>query len=381
MNIWIYNPNSFGGNFEYARKLHEHYNQSSDIESILVIPNNGPTQPRLANILLPDIIEGGWLKKKIHFIRRSCVNPLRLFGYLKKVEGNGLVFFNDFDQLTVPIWVPQLKKLKQRFKFGVMLHDPDRTSYPPHPGYATYCIKKLLGLMDFVMYHDHLPDFSYYRDYSGLKISVPHGLYRLAAPDPAFYREVYNWKGEAYTLGIVGNIRREKNFALAIQSLKEIPTAKLIIAGKPANSSVSVKEYKKLASELGVDDRIFWHTEYLTEEELSAAIQAMDLPLLYYSQTFASQSGVVSLLASARKNVLISRTESGLSKLAEKYGFSVLVEPDDLNSLVSGIIEAKERNYHQDEWNDYLSYADWNRHVDIIRETLQKLKAYETVAG
>jgi glycosyltransferase involved in cell wall biosynthesis len=381
MRIFIYNPNSFGGNFEYARKLHEHYSQSSDLESILIIPENLNSEQSLTTILLPDVVKGGLLKKKLHFIRRSYVNPKRFFNYLKKVKGSGVVLFNDFEQLTAPIWVPWFNELKVKFKFGVILHDPDRTNYPPHPRYSAYCMRKLLGLMDFVMYHDHLPDLLYYRNFKGLKITVPHGLYPLAPQEQSFYQQITAWKDGAYTMGIIGNIREEKNYALAIQSLKELPGIKLVIAGKPASSSVSVPRYKKLASDLDVGDRIFWHTEYLSDGELSAVMEATDLPLLYYSKSFTSQSGVVNLLASAKKNVLISRTESGLSKLAEKYGFGVLAEPDDLKALIAGIIEAKERDYHQDEWNDYLSYADWNRHVDILKETVQKLNKHETVAG
>lgn len=381
VNLWIYNPNSFGGNFEYARKLQEQYSLNENWKCTLVLPKNANLSSQSKNILLMDVIKGSRFKKKLHFILRSLRNPRKFYTYLKDLEEGGLILFNDYDQLTAPIWVPWFKKLKNRFKFGAILHDPDRTNYPPSTKYSELCMKKFVSMLDFIMFHDHLPDLPYYRNYHGLKVSVPHGLYTLANPDAELYQKIDEWKNGAYTLGILGNIRKEKNYHMAISSLVDLPEVKLIIAGKPANSSVSMREYQALATDLGVDERIFWMDGYLTEEQMSAVINGTDLALLYYSQSFTSQSGILNLLASAKKHVLISRTESSLSKQAEKYGFGVLVAPDDPKALIKGIIVAKSRDYSAIEWDEYLQYADWGRHVDILHNTLNKLEQNETLAG
>lgn len=383
MDIWIYNPNSTGGNYEYAKQLERVYNRSDLFQCQLILPSNAESSDHGIRLLLPDSSKSkNLLIRKLYFLKRTFINPIRFYRFLKKQQDErGVVLFNDFDQLSVPIWAAWLKRLKKRFLFGTMLHDPDRSDYPPHPAYSSYCMHRMLGLMDFVMYHDYLPELSYYTSYKGLKISVPHGLYPLVEPDQLLLEQLIAWQHEVYTLGIVGNIREEKNYELAIRALLMLPDSKLIIAGNPANSSVDVERYKQLAKQLKVSDRIYWFITYLTDAQLSTVIQVIDLHLLYYKQSFTSQSGVVNLLASVKGNVLISKTESGLAKLAEKFGFGVLAKPDHLESLIEGIEEARNKINIEMDWVEYLKYADWNQHVNSMEYVINKLGYHEALAG
>lgn len=212
MNIYIYNPNSSGGNYEYALQLKKIYEKNSSFDCKLILPQNVKCKKKDQYFLLPDVSTSRYsFYNKWHFIKRTVLNPIKFYKYLNTAK-SGIVLFNDFDQLSVPFWVRLFIKLKNKFKFGVFLHDPDRTNYPPHLVYASYTMSKLLSMMDFVYYHDILPDLSYYNNFRGLKIPVPHGLYYLPNPDIELKKRLIEWKGKKILLGILGNIREEKNY-------------------------------------------------------------------------------------------------------------------------------------------------------------------------
>ncbi len=382
MNIWIYNSNSSGGNHEYAQNLARVYNASEDIQCVLVVPGTKDAKAGRELLLLPDRIDSKvvWLQR-LYFLWRSLMNPIIMYRYLSRQPGKGLVLFNDYDQLTAPVWALLFRRLKRKYYLGVLLHDPDRTNYPPSPQFAAYTMRKILGIMDFILYHDFLPDLSYYRGFTGIKKSVPHGLYHMPAPDRILLDRINKWKGDGYLVGILGNIREEKNYALAIEALAVDQRLKLLIAGQPANTAVPLREFRKSAEDLAVSDRVFWHIGYLTEAELSAAVEAVDLPLLYYRKTFTSQSGILNILAARRKNVLISRTESAMSRLAEKYGFGTLVKADDPHALAQGIARAREKRDYDKSWEQYLAHADWSRHAWIMLDICNELQKDEALAG
>lgn len=71
---------------------------------------------------------------------------------------------------------------------------------------------------------------------------------------------------------IPGDIREEKNYEYAIRSLSSNTELRLLIAGNPANQSISIHNYKALARDLNVVDRIMWVEQFLADSELAACI-------------------------------------------------------------------------------------------------------------
>jgi glycosyltransferase involved in cell wall biosynthesis len=229
-------------------------------------------------------------------------------------------------------------------------------------------MKKMMSIMDFGFYHGFLPDKSYYQCNPDTKyLDIPHGIYALPKADNNLLKNLESKRTkDTCFLSILGNIRDEKNYALAIQSLPSLPGAKLIIAGAPSHSGVSINEYKELAKKLKVADRIIWIEKFLTEAELATVIAFSDIILLYYAKTFSSQSGIFNMIAPFAKPMIISKGESSLSKTAQKFNLGYLIEPDHLESLIFGIqklVNEPEKNHTN--WDAYVNYASWKNLTEI----------------
>src|SRR5690606_41783626 len=133
------------------------------------------------------------------------------------------------------------------------------------------------------------------------------------------------------------------------------------IAAAPANSTVSTEIFKRRAENLCISDRILWIERFLSDEEMASVIKEADLIVLYYKKTFASQSGILNMVAPFEKQVLISDTASAMAETAKKYDIGVIVAPDDLDSLVRGVLFSEKKMVSG--WKHYKEYASWERHV------------------
>src|ERR1700754_569789 len=121
MRIIIYNINSFGGNHEYAKALGEAYHRHESVsETVLLMPKNSKARASyIDHLLLPDIAPSkNKILRRLYFVYRSFINPLRLVRYLRKHPG-AFVIFNDYDQLTSFFWSPMVKRLKKKHAFAV----------------------------------------------------------------------------------------------------------------------------------------------------------------------------------------------------------------------------------------------------------------------
>ena len=305
--------------------------------------------------------------RKLHFLRRNARNPLTFLRLLQK-EPASMVIFNDFEQLTAPFWVPLYKALASQHTYAVILHDPDRDAYPPNKRASIQCMKALMSLMKLGLYHQHLPDKPYYSDPKTTYIDVPHGLYPAPAPDvPLADLLTQLRKPSLQYAAILGNIRAEKNYQLAIEALAQLPTLGLLIAGKASHQGVDVEAYKAQALAAGVADRIIWVERFLTEAEMAAVIDAADIILLYYARSFTSQSGILNTVAPMRKRLIASDGESSLALTLRRFGVGILAEPDSTVALTEALQSILENPQAPTQaWQDYLAYASWHNHVDIV---------------
>lgn len=376
--IIFYCPCSFGGTFDYAVYLVRAILAKGQVVE-LILPKNANfpfKDPKLSihKILPVDRVEGPKVYKKMHFLFRAFMNPIRLSGYLRDKK-NSLILLNDFEQLSAKFWVPKFLKAQSKSNvYGIYLHDPDRDAYPPNLKTAQETMALIMSAMDLGFYHEILVDRPYYKASRTTYVSIPHGAYLLPKANQELANELVNQKEGGYLLAsITGNIRPEKNYHLAIEALKHIPNLKLIIAGRAANSGVDIGAYKKLAANLGVEDRIIWLERFVTDAELGAIFEYSDIILLAYSSTFKSQSAVFASLIPYKPKLVASDGESALAKVVRQYQIGELVTPDSLEALVTGIQNVMcQETANQQGWQNYAKDYSWETHADIILSAARK---------
>jgi glycosyltransferase involved in cell wall biosynthesis len=378
MQIVIYNINSFGGNYEYAKALFHTIEKSGKFDkSSLLIPVISPLadRPNLFKILVSD--KPGMsnrVLRQLHFVYRSFMNPLRFYKFLKKQQP-AIVVFNDFDQLTSLVWSFFFRKLKKRHLFGVILHDPDRDHYFPQKRISAYTMKKVMSVMDVAFHHGYIPEKTYYNEVLR-KVEVPHGIYTPAPVDANFQSFLQQQKGKHNLIGILGNIRDEKNYELIIESLKDLPNTKLLIAGAPANSSINTQLYRDKIKQHGLEERVIWVEKFLTDNELTAAITVCNVISLYYKETFTSQSGILNLIAPFKKRVIVANIESSLKQVVSRYQIGVLVEPGNKRAFVdtANDLLAKEQQLFDEKWIKYLNDHSWENNIKTIIQSFETVK-------
>jgi len=379
MKVAIYSNSSFGGCYEYAKQIAETYSKQSEVERCYALfPKDGGKEcPQAKDILMKDLSFKG-IKKifgKFYFLYRSLVNPLRAYKFVKKNKVD-LLIFNDFDQVTSFFWTSRYKK--RNFKTAIILHDPDRSAYFSKLSWSEKSMQRIMDVMDLAFYHETLPDLCYYKNpCNRIKYAkIPHGIYPASPADSATEEYIRSIKSKGLkVVSITGNIRAEKNYKLAIKAVTKIPDIALLIAGTTVTSTEDVNEYKKFAESCGVEDRVFFLVKYLNGNEISSIFKNSDIVLLYYSQTFKSQSGILNSLSPFRPKLIVSKTESGMAYSASKYKLAVMVEPDNLDALVDAIKNYPTDNPYVDNWTAFSEYSSWNNNVRI------QLSAYNTLVN
>jgi glycosyltransferase involved in cell wall biosynthesis len=294
---------------------------------------------------------------------------------LLKQQPASVVIFNDYDQLTSFLWAPLLRRLKKRHQFAVILHDPDRDKYLPLRSLAVASMKQVMSVMDVAFYHGYLPEKPYYKK-GLLTVEVPHGIYPPSNGSVAFDKLLEEKKNKPYLLGILGNIRDEKNYELVIAALASLPDCQLLVAGAKASSDVPVERYRELIKKLGLEDRVIWIERYLDEGELSSAIRHCDVVSLYYKTSFTSQSGMLNMIAPYRKKLVVTDTPSALQKVVRQYGLGVLAPADSQSAFVHSVqlLLGQPQDAFTAGWERYESDASWASHARLAIDAFNTLQ-------
>lgn len=367
MNIIIYNPNSFGGNYNYANRILEEYLMQGR-SCKLILPSNASKSRKnhRAFILLSDVPKTQYkLLKKLYFVFRSILNPFLFFFYLL-FKRSSVVIFNDFDQLTAFLWVPFFFILKLKHRFAVVLHDPDRDAYFPNKWLSGASMCWIMVLMDWGIYHEVLPQKWYYNN-KVQYFSVPHGLYDATQEeDPELNLQLKALKRNYTNCAIIGNIREEKNYEAAIAALKMCDTVHLIIAGKAAHSGYTEAHLQAYAKQHGVLEKITWLTKYLSDEELNSVLKHTDVLLLNYASSFKSQSGVLNLAATFTPSLLVSKTDSALYHSCKTFNLAEFIMADSPEALQEKFIDWDKNGVSfEADWYTYKAYASWDQNIKI----------------
>ena len=371
MDVVIYESSAGGGCYNYSKYLFEYYQQSERFGKTELIVPKGSDARGGKGILLRDF--GGRKKyfRRTYFILRNILNPIILFFYLL-TKRRSFVLFNDFEQYSFFIWVPFFYLLKWKHSYGIFLHDPDRDAYMPTVGLSRISMSWITGLMDFLLYHEYLPQKSYYQKHNRKFLSVPHGVYQNSGEDNSMTNELERMLAGKKTLSIIGNIRADKNYEFAIRGMSRLEHCNLLIAGSPANTRVDVEGLKRLSDGLGVSRRVIWIERYFSDAELASIIKASDIILLVYNKDFVSHSGVLNLIASYRKKVIISQHPSGLSEVVKKFSLGKVVRDNDLDDFSEKVGQLFQEEVPAENWNAYIDYASWEKQVDLVADKVIK---------
>jgi glycosyltransferase involved in cell wall biosynthesis len=363
--IIIYHPSSFGGTYEHALFMFAEFEKQhgKGIAEIYFPVNAKAEGLYFHKVLLTDLPQGSRVLRQIHFLWRTFINPLLFFFKTRKYKG-AYILFNDFDQFSGWFWRWFFQAFRSGQTYGIILHDPDRDAYAGNAKRSGWLMRQVMLPMDVAFYHEVLPKLPYY-DYLPKTSfhNVMLGLMPACEPDQELLKSLQTEVAGFKVMSILGNIREEKNYHIAITALKEYPNAKLIIGGRKANSGVDVDAYRKLADSLGVTNQVIWLERFLTDAELSAIITISDYSILNYSSTFKSQSGVITLVASYRKPIIASDGESALAAVVKRFGLGLLAEPDNQESYNHALGNMMAGNYPNGEWDQFEAFASWETNI------------------
>lgn len=153
----------------------------------------------------------------------------------------------------------------------------------------------------------------------------PDKLRRIA--HPAFEAPEILPPPEGKTLLFFGLIRNYKGLDVLVRALRDVPEAKLVVAGDPVDS---VEPARALAQELGIDERIEWRLGYLPDAEVPALMERAAAVVLPYRQL--DSSGVLATAIGYGRPVVVTDVGS-IGEQVREFGAGLVVPPDDAAAL------------------------------------------------
>jgi glycosyltransferase involved in cell wall biosynthesis len=137
--------------------------------------------------------------------------------------------------------------------------------------------------------------------------------------------------GNAPVVGFVGRLVPDKGGALLIRAAKEVlaafPTAKFVLAG----GGPALNEWKALAGELGIEDRVIFAGAREDVPEVYASFDVAVLPSLVEALPMC----LLEAMASAKP--VIATNVGAIPRVVVHEQTGLLLEPGDVNALAAGI--------------------------------------------
>lgn len=305
--------------------------------------------------------------KGVGMLWRSIANRFILAWQICKHRPD-LVLLDTYVEYFSPFWIwPHWLLSKLGIRYGANLHDPVRNFVVGPVWWHRLSVRMAYLPLEFVTVHHRLEGPSVVPP-SVRVIEVPHGLYEVSMDrnDPEIVRAEWGVKEGQTVFLSFGYVRDNKNLNLVIQALALIPEGFLVVAGSVASSSDKpFSYYRRMAARLGVSDRCYFAEGFVSDEELGKYFAGSDIVMLSYAASFHSQSGVLSIAASARKPVIASAAPSPLIDAVSNYHLGVTVLPDSEAALVEGMkcILSKKM---EPLWDEYEAAASWDVNVRKI---------------
>lgn len=293
-------------------------------------------------------------------------------------EGFGYLLFAAYSEYLAPLWSWRFSRLsRDGVVVGAVVHDPVRDYVVGPAWWHKWSIRCGYSFVREAFVHDAI-ELETGGLLSGLRISViPQGLYHFPGPTRSreSMRERLGIPHQAKVLLSFGHIRDGKNLGLVLQMIKRFPNVYLIVAGHEQSSrQKTAGYYQDLANSLGVHDRCRWLFKYIPDDEVANLFLASDLTVLAYGRQFHSASGVLNVSVAFRRPCLASGGEGNLKNVVRRYGLGVWVQPDDLDSLCTGLQKWLDCP-PQAQWEDYEADHSWDKNAEIILSRMANSKA------
>jgi glycosyltransferase involved in cell wall biosynthesis len=169
---------------------------------------------------------------------------------------------------------------------------------------------------------------------------IPHPVFASAGPI------VDGPRGQ--TLLFFGLIRAYKGVDLLLRALpvvaRDRPDVRLVVAGDPLEP---VAPLRKLATELGVDERIDWRLGFLPDDEVADVLAAASVVVLPYRRR-VDASGVLALAVGHGLPIVASDVGS-LGETVAEFGAGEVVPPEDFEALATACVRLLGDDRRRDE--------------------------------
>lgn len=377
MKLLYYSPSSYGGIADYA---HEQANAlvALGVDVTLLCTPQYPTGRGEKYHIVPILQEIKPNKpfphkalKAIHLTSVTLFNFTKLASFIEEKDFQ-YVLLGSYVEYLAPLWSSRLRQLaKKGVVFGAVVHDPVRDFVLGPRWWHRWSIACGYSFLREAFVHESI-ELDTVRPMPQLRTTViPHGTYQFPEANQSREetRSSLNLSLDAKVMLAFGHIRDNKNLDLVIRAMVNFPDLYLIVAGKEQSSGQRpVAFYQELATNLGVANRCRWQIQFIPDTEVANLFAAADLILLTYSKHFHSASGVLNTAVASRKPCLASAGKGSLRSVVQKYELGIWVEPDDVNSLVTGIRTWLE-NPPTPQWERYFEENSWALNAKLVLST------------
>lgn len=200
---------------------------------------------------------------------------------------------------------------------------------------------------------------------------IPNGI-NIEQHNFDFEAERSHSPGEPYVL-FLSRINWKKGIERLIRAWKDVPGAKLVIAGN--DESDYVVELKLLAKEEGVESLVEFTGPVKGEKKWSLLKNASVFVLPSYSENF----GIVVLEAMAVGRPVVVTPQVGLAAIVNETGCGLVVEgtPKDIAAAVNKLLESPELRYKMGDLGREAAREKFNWESIAIN----MIKAYEKIVN
>lgn len=237
-----------------------------------------------------------------------------------------------FETLPLPIidmWF--IRRIKRFAKVVVSVHD---TSHRNESRIQFWGFIKCLRLFDHIIV---LTSFSKGQVLRKAGISsnkveiIPHGVFECYKKGVNHQLKVVDAKEDKIIL-FFGVIKDYKGLDILIAALSKLPDellqkSRLLVAGYPF---INIEPLRRLATELGVIDRITWDLRFIPEDEVSSYFDAATVIVFPYREI--DQSGAMHIALAFSKPIVATKV-GGFPEILQDGVHGYLVEPDDPSGL------------------------------------------------
>ena len=161
-------------------------------------------------------------------------------------------------------------------------------------------------------------------------VRIPHPVFESGMPSGDGGRP-------GQTLLFFGLIRTYKGLDLLLRALqvmaRDRPDVRLVVAGDPLDP---IEPLKRLANELGVDERIDWRLGFLPDDEVERVLADASVVVLPYRR-WVDASGVLAL-AVGHGLPIVASDVGNLGETIEEFGAGEVVPPDDVAALAAACV-------------------------------------------